>query len=244
MPGVQAHMRSFYRRYQLLTFVLPAFASAAAIFSVQLLSLRYTFDQDRSLYFFWGTVLLVVGALAMPFFMSLGFKLSGLARLARSPSPDEQARLKPALEPRGSLNQEFQTRVLDLGDVPFLAAGGQRPVCLWISSAVLERASAEDLPYLIAHEKAHLAARGWFDDAFAYWAFFMMVAVTLSAPFPLPAKLLLMTLSRPTSSPPKAWAGRNTPSRSAAFWRTTSPSRAPAGCAASAWPAWAIAPRR
>lgn len=187
--------RRFYQRYNLLTFVLPVIASATLIYLLRYAGLKYTFEQDRTLYFFWGTLFMLAGAFLMPYFSALGFRLSGVPKLSRSPDPAQQARLAAALAPSGKLNQEFQTRIVSLGNLPMLAIGGARPAILWISEAVLDNTPADDLPCLIAHERAHLSARGWFDDAFAYWVFFTMSSTILLLPFPWPIRIALLMLA-------------------------------------------------
>jgi Zn-dependent protease with chaperone function len=188
--------RRFYQSYYLLTTLLPAVLATLICFAASDLSWRHGIQASRPLYFTFGGLFLVAAAGAFPLLSSLGFGLSGLPTKARRLSAQEREDAGGAFDAVGTLNRDIEVSVVELGETPFLAASPGRPDRIWISAQVLATTPAAELRCLILHERAHLAARGWFDDLFSHWAYFTVAASIAGLPlldWPLRGAALALT---------------------------------------------------
>lgn len=192
---MSAAARRFYQRYYLLTSLLPILATTLLSFATRYLAAQQDFNSARPLFFLTGGLFFLAAAAGMPFFSALGFRLSGLPAKARRLTAEEREAAGEAFAAAGGLSREVEVRVLELDAVPFLATAAGKPDVIWISRAVLQATPPAALRCLAAHERAHLAARGWFDDVFAHWAFFTVASSVVTLPLPPSFHLLVLVLS-------------------------------------------------
>jgi Zn-dependent protease with chaperone function len=187
--------RRFYQRYFLLTTLLPVLYTTLLSFATRYWAGQQDFETGRLMFFLAGGLYFAAAAAGMPFFSALGFRLSGLPRIARRMTEAERSQTQGALDAAGALNRDIEALVLDLPAVPFLAISAGRPDRIWISTSVLNATRPADLRALIVHERSHLAARGWFDDIFAHWAYFTVASSVFVLPLPWSARLLALALT-------------------------------------------------
>lgn len=192
---MSAAARRFYQRYFLLTSLIPILATTLLSFGTRYLASQQDYAASRPLFFLTGGLFFLAAAAGMPLFSAIGFRLSGLPARARRMSEAERAAAGDAFAPAAGLNRDTEVRVVELDEVPFLATAAGKPDRIWVSSAVLEATPANELRCLAAHERAHLAARGWFDDVFAHWAYFTVASSAVALPIPWSARLLALVLT-------------------------------------------------
>jgi Zn-dependent protease with chaperone function len=152
--------RSFWRRYYLLTVLLPAYAQAVLYYGAAALTVRWLAVTSLAsgtggapLAWSAGLLLGVIGLSRLLEMLALG--LSGVRARAVPPGADEAQRLT-ALQANPDLPL-LSPVLLELGAVPFLACGGPAQDELWISTHTLRATPEDQLQALVAHEQAHAA---------------------------------------------------------------------------------------
>jgi hypothetical protein len=160
--------RAFYARYYLLTVLLPPYVMALLFYTTAwLLSPASPLSARGSTTVFFGFGFLVfIGVSRL--LSALGFWLSGIPQARVAPTADDLRRLHDCLllppdwgsgrpSARGPDATELLVPALiELGPVPYLAAGGLDPRQLWISTCTLRSLEPVELRYLVAHEYAHV----------------------------------------------------------------------------------------
>ncbi len=114
-----------------------------------------------------------------------GFLLSGVVRARITPDNHDLARIEHLLDEARQLHLPVELQVVELGAVPYIAAGGFVGNELWASTHALRTLPPEVLRAVLLHELGHIAhgLRGcaWHD---LVWALAYPVAYAL-APLPL-----------------------------------------------------------
>jgi Zn-dependent protease with chaperone function len=140
--------RSFYTAYRLQTSIIPVYVLTALFFYMgwYMNPLR----PGAQGFMFAGVVILFGISRIIGW---LGFQLSRVPRSVTTPDAAQAAQLREALE---RLQSPLDLRLVELGSVPFLAAGGAFSPTVWISTHSLERLELDELACLLEHEIAHL----------------------------------------------------------------------------------------
>ena len=149
--------RSFYTGYRLLTSILPTYLLTALFFCAGWYLNPFIAGHEGVMWV--GGVILFVGISRIA--SLLGFMLSPVPRSLVSPDASQAGKLHEALD---HSDADAQPRLVELGNVPFLAAGGLGPA-VWISTYTLERLQVEQLSCLLRHESEHLRK----GCSFAWW---------------------------------------------------------------------------
>jgi len=160
--------REFYARYYTLTVLLPPYAMALLFYTTAwLLSPASPLSARGGTAVFFGFGFLVFIGISRVL-AALGFWLSGVPQARVRPTADDLRRLHealqlpPAWETGRPAAADPDARALllpalvELGEVPYLAAGGLDPRQLWISTYTLRGGDPEQLRFLVAHEYAHV----------------------------------------------------------------------------------------
>ena len=184
--------RLFYRRYHLLTALLPACCMACMFYGSALLLYSARQWSGGAVYFAGGFAALGLS----PILSYLGFVFSGVPAARLAPDSAQAAQLA-ALLGTGSTNPlPMMPHLVELGAVPFLAVGGLRLDQLWISSFTLRRFPERVLRCMLTHEAAHvvLGSRrpgcAWYDLS---WVLAFPLAL-LGQPLTLLAAAVLHTM--------------------------------------------------
>lgn len=140
--------RSFYTAYRLQTSIIPVYVLTALFFYMgwYMNPLR----PGTQSFMFSGVVILFGISRIIGW---LGFQLSRVPRSVATPDAAQAAQLRDALE---RLESPLQLRLVQIGNVPFLAAGGAFSPTVWISTHTIERLEVDELACLLEHETAHL----------------------------------------------------------------------------------------
>jgi hypothetical protein len=150
--------RQFYTRYHLLAAILPAYLQGLLLAGLLFLQHGLAAGLSRE----GGWVITGVWALTclagFELFSRMGFVISGTPARRVTPEPDEETLLADALAPHPGAALELKPALVELGEVPLLAAGGYTPDQLWISTHTLHGTPAASLRLLVAHERAHVQA--------------------------------------------------------------------------------------
>ncbi|MCB1217664.1 hypothetical protein KDL44_09730 [bacterium] len=154
----------FYTAYRLQTSIIPVYLLTALFFT-----LGWYFNPlipGRGTGLMFGGVVLFLGISRLAGW--LGFMLSRVPKSVVQPDADQAAKLG-RLGPEGGVPLEL--RLVEIGNVPFLAAGGGIAPLVWLSTHSLGRLSEEDLRCLLEHERAHLRQ----GCSFAGWDFLWLL---------------------------------------------------------------------
>ncbi|MCB1186014.1 hypothetical protein KDL29_02510 [bacterium] len=169
--------RRFYTAYRLQTSIIPVYLLTALFF---LLGWYFNpFISGRNGGIIFGGVVLFVGISRLA--SLAGFLLSQVPRSIVQPDKQQQLKLGD-LVPEGGL--PMQVNLLDLGPVPYLAAGGLLPQ-VWISTYSLQRLSVEELRCLLEHEQSHLRRGCSFQWLDLLWLLAWSLAWLLSSHAPM-----------------------------------------------------------
>lgn len=160
--------RAFYARYYMLTVLLPPYAMALLFYTTAwLLSPASPLAPGGGTAVFLGFGFLVFIGISRVL-NAMGFWLSGVPQARVRPRADDLRRLHEAVQlpPAWEVGRPaaanpdacalLQPALVELGAVPYLAAGGLDPRQLWISTFTLRGGDPEQLRYLVAHEYAHV----------------------------------------------------------------------------------------
>ena len=160
--------RRFYTAYRLQTSVIPVYLLTALFF---MLGWYFNpFIPGRAGTFLIDGVVLFVGISRLA--SLAGFLLSQVPRSIVEPDLQQAQKLAAALEP---FDEGAIVSLVEIGKVPFLAAGGLTPT-IWISSHSLARLGAEDWSCLMRHEGEHLRK----GCSLAWWDFLWLLAWPLA----------------------------------------------------------------
>lgn len=180
--------RRFYFWYRLLTQLGPAYVLAllsyvsAWLFVICLASAAHAKGGAA-----FGAGLFVFAGLSRVLAW-LGFGLCGVPRARVIPTPQQEAAVAQALALAPEPGRCTVLQLVELGPVPYIAAGGLLGHELWLSTYALRALRPEVLRALLLHEAGHIAAgrRGcaWHD---LLWALAYPLAWLLR---PLPLLLL------------------------------------------------------
>jgi hypothetical protein len=179
--------RAFWRRYYLLTVLLPAYALAVLYYGaagLTAVALQRALAQGAPA----GTALwlggaCLLGALGLSRLLeALALGLNGISRRRTAPAPEQSQRLT-ALQANPDLPL-LTPVLLELGEVPFLANAGLAQDELWISTQTLRTTPDEQLQSLVAHEQAHAATlpQRWALDELTWLAAYPLCWLTAAYP--------------------------------------------------------------
>ncbi|MEZ5337754.1 MAG: hypothetical protein R3F46_05770 [bacterium] len=180
--------RRFYTAYRLQTSIIPAYLLTALFFT-----LGWYFNPlipGRGTGLMLGGVVLFLGISRLAGW--LGFMLSSVPKSIVQPDAAQAQKLAAALEP---FDEGANVSLVEIGKVPFLAAGGLTPT-IWISSHSLARLNVDELSCLMRHEGEHLEQ----GCSFAWWDFLWLL------PWPLGWLLAAEPLYYLASAAMYAWA--------------------------------------
>lgn len=185
--NVTPEARRFYFHYRLLTQLLPAYALALVSYgSAWLLAASLSGAARAAGGAAFGAGLFIFAGLSR-WLAWLGFLLSGVHRRRQVPTAEQVETVAQALAIAPGPRLELQ--LVELGPVPYLAAGGLLGQELWLSTYALRTLRPEVLRGLLLHEAGHVVAGGrgcaWHD---LLWALAYPIAWLLG---PLPMVLLL-----------------------------------------------------
>jgi hypothetical protein len=170
--------RRFYARYHLLAAILPSYLQglllAALLFFQHGLAAGINHEAGWVITGVWALTCLA----GYELFTRMGFVLAGTPARRVPPDHAEEALLADALTPPSGGAIELKPALVEIGEVPLLAAGGYTPDQLWISTHTLRATPLADLRLLIAHERAHVASSDLsrFLLATAFWGISWPVA--------------------------------------------------------------------
>jgi hypothetical protein len=168
--------RRFYARYHLLATILPAYLQGVLLAGLLFWQAGQAGGGVASwaLAGAWG-VCCVAG---VELLSRLGFVLAGTPARRIVPDPADAAKLTEVLAPPPGGAIALNPALVEIGEVPLLAAGGYTPDQLWISTHTLRATSCTDLRLLLAHERAHVMSRDLlrFVLAAAFWGISWPVA--------------------------------------------------------------------
>ena len=169
--------RRFYARYHLLVAILPSYLQGLMLAGLLFLHAGLAAGSREA-----GWVIAGVWALAciagFELFSRIGFVLAGTPARRIEPAENEAALLEEAIAPPPGGGVELKPALVEIGEVPLLAAGGYTPDQLWISTHTLRATPVASLRLLIAHERAHVQASDMsrFILAAAFWGLSWPVA--------------------------------------------------------------------
>jgi hypothetical protein len=145
--------RALWRRYHLLTVLLPVYAQALLCYGAAAWAMAALPPDGAQPWL--GAVLLAGAAALAPLLRAAGYLLSGLEARRCAPQPNELERLNRLQA--GSLPR-LQPVLLELGPLPFLAVGGRAGGELFVSRHAAAATADVALACLLAHEQAHASA--------------------------------------------------------------------------------------
>lgn len=169
--------RRFYTRYHMLAAILPSYLQGLLL--AGLLFVQHGLANGNHEAGWVLTGVWVIACLAgFELLSRMGFVLAGTPARRVEPDGADAAMVADALAPSPGETFEFKIALVDIGDVPLLAAGGYTPDQLWISTHTLRHTSPANLRLLAAHERAHAqSADLWrFLLAAAFWGLSWTVA--------------------------------------------------------------------
>jgi hypothetical protein len=153
----------FYKRYYMLTGVMPAVVMALLFYGTAWLcgpASPFAFGTAGKLPWIGFGFFVFIGLSRI--LAGLGFLLSGVPAARVEPSLSQRASLALALPQ----DWPAQVAIVELGTVPFIAAAGGLQATLYVSTHSLEHTNAPVLRALLAHELAHLQQQpgcAWYD---------------------------------------------------------------------------------
>jgi hypothetical protein len=182
---VTPEARRFYFHYRLLTQLLPAYTLALISYGTAWLFMIALAGPARGMAF--GAGVFIFAGLSR-ILSGLGFILSGIPRARVTPTPEQVLTITQALGDRPEPHPLTALQLVELGPVPYVAAGGVVGHELWLSTYALRNLAPKVLAALLLHERGHIAdgQRGcaWHD---LLWALAYPVAWLVR---PLPLMLL------------------------------------------------------
>lgn len=157
----------FYFRYRVLTQLLPAYALALISYGSAWLFLDLLLDGiNGPAAGIPGAGLIVFAGLSRVLAW-LGFSLSGVPQARVMPTPEQELAIAQAFAQWPAPHPRTQLQLVELGSVPYVAAGGVVGHELWLSTYALRTLRPAVLRALLLHEAGHIAntARGcaWHD---------------------------------------------------------------------------------
>lgn len=158
---MSASAHSFYRRLSLLTAGLPALVLGMLFYGTALLLWPVgLLTQVASAII--GQPLALSGFLLLAFIglsrilSWLGFMASGVPARRRKPDATQQLLLDELLARGSAVALPLAPQLVELGPVPYLAAGGLTGNELWISTHTLGNTPLSVLRCMVAHEAGHV----------------------------------------------------------------------------------------
>ncbi len=146
--------RKFYTRYHLLATIAPSYLQGLLLAGLLFLHHGVAGGNREAGWVITGLWVLTCLA-GFELFSRTGFVLAGTPARRIQPSGTEAAQIDAAITPPPGGGVVLKPALVEIGEVPLLAAGGYMPEQLWISTYTLRATTPADLRLLVAHERAH-----------------------------------------------------------------------------------------